>query len=153
MARAKEPVALLKAKGKSHYSKEYLEKREAQEVKVEFTAVQAPEYLPQGLVAKFDEIAGKLLAIGIMTELDEDCLARYLIAEQQYLATSKKLIQATQKGDIGLMERLTRLQGRYFDQCRAAGNDLGLSITSRARLVVPETKEAKPENRFAKFVK
>lgn len=153
MARAKEPVALLKAKGKSHYSKEYLEQREAREVKVDFVDVEPPEYLQQSLRPKFEEIAAKLLAIGVMTELDADCLARYLIAEQQYLNISNRLVDAINRNDIGLMERLTRLQDKYFAQCRASGNDLGLSITSRAKLVVPEVKEAKPENRFAKFVK
>lgn len=153
MPRVKEPVALIRAKGKSHYSKAYLEEREAEELKVDFNDVTAPEYLPPSLVKKFDDIASKLVSIGVMTELDEDCLARYLLAEQQYLATSTSLIKATKAGDITLMERLTRLQGKYFDQCRAAGNDLGLSITSRAKLAVPKVETVEPENRFARFAK
>lgn len=42
-------------------------------------------------------------------------------------------------------------QDRALKQCRACANDLGLSISSRARLVMPEAKEPPKENKFNKF--
>ena len=42
-------------------------------------------------------------------------------------------------------------QDRALKQCRACANDLGLSISSRAKLVMPPPKEEKKENKFAKF--
>ena len=38
-------------------------------------------------------------------------------------------------------------QDKVFKQCRAAASDLGLTITSRCRIVVPK-QEDKPKNPF-----
>ena len=38
------------------------------------------------------------------------------------------------------------LQEKYFKQARACANDLGLTITSRCRLVVPKAPERPEEN-------
>ena len=48
----------------------------------------------------------------------------------------------------------SKVQERYFKQCRACANDLGLTISSRCRLVVPEAKESTPKaNKFKQFEK
>ena len=44
------------------------------------------------------------------------------------------------------------LQDKSFKQCRACANDLGLTITSRCKLILPKTPENPKENKFAKFV-
>lgn len=151
MARPRQPIDLVEAKGKKHLTKKEINDRRDQEPKVECLDVKPPEYLPSNLVNEFNDIAKKLLDIGIMTELDEDCLARYLLSKQNYLHYTKMLNAAIKARKIYDMEKLAALQDKAFKQCRAGASDLGLTISSRCRLVVPKTEEEPKENKFAKF--
>lgn len=151
MARPRQPIELIKAKGKKHLTKAEIEAREKLELKVDLKEVSIPDYLPSKLKKEFNDISKKLLEIGIMTELDEDCLARYLLSKQSYLKYTSMLNKATQHNKIVEMEKLMTMQDKAFKQCRASANDLGLTIASRCKLVMPETKEPPKENKFAKF--
>ena len=151
MGRPRQPIELLEAKGKKHLTKAEIEFRKKTELKVDLKDAVVPDYLTAKLKREFEEIAGKLLEIGIMTELDEDCLARYLISKQSYLKYTSMLNKATQQNKIVEMEKLMTMQDKAFKQCRASANDLGLTIASRCKLVMPETKEPPKENKFAKF--
>lgn len=151
MARPRQPIELVKAKGKKHLTKAEIEAREKSELKVDLKDVNAPSYLPAKLKREFAEIANKLLIVGVMTELDEDCLARYLLSKQSYLQYTSMLTKATKNNNIIEMEKLMTMQDKAFKQCRACANDLGLTIASRCKLVMPETKEPPKENKFTKF--
>lgn len=152
--RNRQPVDLIVAKGKKHLTKAEIEARKALEIKVDFKDVKAPDYLPESLHKEFDEIAGKLLAIGVMTELDEDALARYLLSKQTYLQYTSLLTKALKSNRIGDADKLTTMQDKAFKQCRASASDLGLTIASRCRLVLPEGNTPPPkENKFMKFQK
>ena len=85
------PIDLVIARGKKNLTKAEIATRRAQEVKVDYKDVSPPSYLPAKLRAEFESIAEKLVAIGIMTELDEDCLARYLMSQHNYLKYTKIL--------------------------------------------------------------
>ena len=113
--------------------------------------ISIPEYLPVKLKDEFTLIAFKLLEVGVMTELDEDCLARYLLSKQNYLQYTSMLNKATKNNKISEMEKLMTMQDKAFKQCRACANDLGLTIASRCKLVMPEVKETPKENKFSKF--
>lgn len=53
---------------------------------------------------------------------------------------------------IGELAKLTRLQDLMFKQMRAAANDNGLTITSRAKIVLPAAQEPpKNKNKFEAF--
>lgn len=151
MARPRQPIEVIEARGKKHLTKAEIEARKEAELKVDLKDVKVPNYLPKNLIGEFKEIAGKLLHIGIMTELDEDCLARYLLSKQRYLQYDNLLNKATKKNNIVEMEKLMTMQDKAFKQTRAAATDLGLTIASRCKLVMPETKEPPKENKFAKF--
>lgn len=151
MARPRQPIELIEAKGKKHLTKAEIEARKESELKVDLKDVKVPSYLPKTLVGEFNEIASKLLHIGIMTELDEDCLARYLLSKQSYLQYNNLLNKATKKNNIAEMEKLMTMQDKAFKQTRAAATDLGLTIASRCKLVMPEAKEPPKENKFTKF--
>lgn len=139
MGRNAQPVALLKAKGRTVRPRAYWEEREAREVKVPFDQVSPPDYLKgKKNRAEFMEIAGKLKAIGIFTELDEDVLARYILSKNLYLLYTQKLTQEIAKGDTDTITKYQRLQAEAFKQCRACGSDLGLSITSRCKIQIPQ---------------
>lgn len=138
MPRQKEPAALIRAKGKSHFSEEYLAQREAQEIKVPFTDVQPPDFLTgEKERAEFMEYANKLLAIGIFTELDEDCLARYILSKALYLQYTALLTRLIKKNDLDNLPKMQSLQDKAFRQCHTCATALGLTITSRCKLTIP----------------
>lgn len=151
MARPRQPIELVLAKGKKNLTKAEIETRRAQEIKVDFKDVKPPDYLPAKLKKEFDEIAAKLLAIGIMTELDEDCLARYLIAQSNYLNYTKLLAKAMRTEDMDAIIKAQRAQDMAFKQCQSAANALGLTISSRCKLVMPNVEIVQPRNKFDKF--
>lgn len=153
MAGQKQPIDLVIAKGKKHLTKAEIEKRKEQEITVPFTDIEAPGYLPKELTKEFNEVAEKLKSLKIMTELDEDCLARYLLSKNNYLKITKKLDKVISKKEIDISEidDLISIQDKLFKQCRAAANDLGLSISSRCKLIVPVNPTPQKKNKFDKF--
>ena len=151
MARPRQPIKIIEAKGKKHLTKSEIEKRNKSELKVDLKDICIPSYLTIKLKNEFQEIASKLLQIGVMTELDEDCLARYLLSKKSYIKYTNMLNKATKQNNIIEMEKLMTMQDKAFKQCRACANDLGLTIASRCKLVMPEIKEPPKENKFAKF--
>lgn len=147
MARPRKPVDLMLLEGKTHLTKAEIEQRRKEELNVPFTDVSPPDYLPDKLKIEFMEIAEKLLSLKIMTELDEDTLARYILSKQQYLQFTSLLNKAMRENRLSEMERLSRLQDKAHKQCRSGATDLGLTVTSRLRLVIPEVEPPK-ENKF-----
>ena len=144
MAGPRQPIDLLEYKGNKHLTKAETEARRAAEVKApapQSKRVKPPAYLPKSLHKKFRSLAKQLIAIGILAEIDYDCLARYLLAEQAYLAVTDQVGRAIANQAISLLDDLSKTQTRYFNQCRRAAADLGLTISSRCRLVVPKPPE------------
>lgn len=151
MARPREPVALVLAKGKKHLTREEIAERQAREVQVPFTDILAPSYLSAKQKKVFQELAGKLLAIKIYTELDADALGRYIIAQDLYVAYTRALNKQIKAGDIEGMKAAQGLQDKAFRQAQSSARDLGLTITSRCRLEVPVKEEEPKQNKFAVF--
>lgn len=141
MPKQREPIELVLAKGRKHFTKADIEERLAKEIKVPFKNIEAPAYLSGKMTEEFYDIAYKLLSIGVMTELDEDTLARYLIAKQHYLQYSNLLTKALNKGELENAAKLATTQDKLAKQVRQTAADLGLTITSRCKLVVPEAPE------------
>lgn len=135
--RKKEPIDLLLAKGRSQFSKETIEQRRNSELKVPFKDVVSPDYLSENQKKEFNEIAEKLLALGIMTELDVDCLARYVMSQSLYLSYTAQLAKAIKKGDADAMGKIQNQQDKAFRQAVTCARDLGMTITARCRIVVP----------------
>ena len=158
----KQPIDLVIAKGKKHLTKKEIEERKNSEIKVPYTDVKPPEYLTDEQKDEFKKIADILLSIKIMTELDEDCLAHYIISNTNYITYTKELrninnkLQKTKsaakkKEYMSQIDLYLIYQDRALKQCRACANDLGLSISSRCKLVMPPSKEEPKENKFNKF--
>ena len=153
MARPRQPIKLVQAKGAKHLTKAEIAKREAEELNVPApTVVPPPDYIADApkLVEEFNDIAEKLLALKILTELDADSLARYLLAKQNYLQYTSLLNSAIRKNKVAEMAAIQTMQDKAFKQVRAAASDLGLTISSRCRLVVPQAPEPK-KNKFSRF--
>lgn len=142
MAPNKQATAILRKHGSRHYTKAELAKREAQEVIAPIPQeLHPPSYLPTSLAEKFQTLALPLIGLGLLSELDVDALARYLIAESNYLRVSSRLTKALNSGNLADADKLSTMQDRFFKQCRAAGADLGLTVSSRCNLSVPSGME------------
>lgn len=145
MPKHAEPIDLIIAKGKKHLTKNEIEERREKELKVPFTDVEAPEYLSAAQKKKFDGIAEKLLSLNIMTELDVDCLARYVLAHDMYLAYTSAVTKLIKANDLVLLKDMQNLQDKAFKQAQSAARDLGLTITSRCKIVIPPPPEDEDE--------
>ena len=137
MGRPKKPIALLVAEGKSHLSKAEIYERTEQEVKVPFMNVKAPSYLNKAQKKKFRDIASKLVAIGIMTELDVDCLAMYVISFDLYLSYTEAIVELIDNREMDAVKDTQVMQDKAFRQALSAAKSLGLTITDRCKIVIP----------------
>lgn len=162
----RQPIELVALKGKKHLTKAEIAERKKTEVKAAADKVTAPAYLTQTQKKAFKKIAKELQNIELITNLDIDSLARFVIAQEKYIEVTETLNRQPlmiQKEYLNLkgetvmqtevnteVERLALLQDRYYKQCRQGAADFGLTISSRCRLVVPKAEE-KPQNKFAKF--
>ena len=143
MAGQRQPIELLLAKGKKNFSKAEIEERKSKEVKANTDNIQPPAYLSKELIPNFEYIANQLADIGIMTNLDCEVLARYVMLENQFQQISTKLLQLNI--DDEEYYKFCNLQEKIFKQVRQVGNDLGLSISSRCKLVVPSKEKEEKE--------
>ena len=151
--RKKEPVDLILAKGnKPGLTQAEIKKRRQHENKIkgETNNIQAPDYLPKSLVEKFDNLASQLLAMGLMDNLDCDSLARYISSEYNYQRIMKKINRTGIDNDD--YYGYTLLAEKYFKMARQSASDMGLSISSRLKLAIPDIEE-KEENKFSRFAK
>ena len=172
--KTREPINLILAKGKAHFSKDKIEERRAQELNVPFTNIVVPDYLTAKQKREFNKYAELLLKLEIFTELDVDILAQYCVAHDLYLTYSDQIKKLMSKNDvvrdwkvidklalecddeeqlIDLLETLLRrqrgaeitslmnLQDKAFKQCVACAREMGLTITSRVKLVIPKPPE------------
>ena len=136
--RPREPIDLIKYKNKKHLTSAEYEERKSGELHVPFTEVQPPDYLNTEAQREiFSHYAEMLVSLGIFTELDVDCLARYVLAHELYLTYTSMLLEMDSES-ISVRKDLQNMQDKAFKQAQTAAKDLGLTITSRAKLVVPQ---------------
>ena len=145
--RPREPVDLIKAKGKKHLSQKEYDERKAGELQVPFVDVEPPSYLTATQKKKFTEIAELLLPLGIFTELDVDALGRYVISRELYLEFTKQLKKKLQDSDTDIREitATQAAQDKAFRQCVTSANELCLNVSSRAKLVIPQTTDGEDD--------
>lgn len=151
MGRAKQPIQLLKIKGNKHLTKAEIAEREATEIRAPDDNIVAPNYLNKKQTDTFYTIANELKRIDIMSNIDVDVLARYVIAESLYLKLTRKINSKSVQDDIISFEKYVNMQDKYFKQCQACAKELGLTISSRCKLVVPKKDDKPKENKFSKF--
>ena len=148
----RQSLEVLEGKGRKHLSRSERAQRAAGEVRpAPPKQLRAPEYL-----------TAELKELGLLSSLDYDTLARYLLARQSYLAATQEVI-ALQRGaeradgsrviDTEALDVATRIQDRFFKQCRGCANDMGLTVTSRCRLVLPESARPPEENAFERLMR
>ncbi len=156
MSGKRQPTALVKANGRKHLSRAEERQRLAREAAnptPENAKIRAPDWLSPALRGEFNELRGQLVELGIFAKLDRDTLARYLTARRMYLRAVDLVQEALDTEDAALAAKWGALQDRYFKQCRACANDLGLTISSRCRLVLPKKDEEPEEDELAEFLR
>ena len=155
MAGQRLPIEVVQARGSKHLTKAEIKERKEREIKPVTDDIIAPDYLTKKQKDTFYKLSSQLEKLKIMGETVVDALARYIVANDSYVHTTKQLRKSEVKNDPMKYESWSKIQERNFKMVRASANDLGLSISSRCKLVVPgANKEDKPkENKFAKFEK
>lgn len=158
MAGQRQPLNLILLKGKKHLTKEEIENRKNQEVDAPSDKITPPDYLStKKLKEEFVRIAEELQRVELISNLDVDALARFLLAQEQYVKLTKLLrntepIMTVQNEETGkeysfsneVYTDLLTSQDKLFKQCRQSASDLGLTISSRCRLVVPKQEKPQP---------
>lgn len=160
----RQPTNLVIAKGKKHLTKAEIEERLNVEVQPCMDGIAAPEFLTAKQKREFDKIARQLQKLKVMGETDVDLLARYVTAQSLYEEAVKDLREVQKqrpKGDkvavktmvmwAEMLGRLDKRQDRYFKQAQVAASALGLTISSRCKLIVPVKEEQKKVNKFSQF--
>ena len=155
--RRKQPVDLIAAKGRKHLTKREYTDRKSQEIQAPNDNIKAPNFLSKKERDLFDEIASTLLEIGIMTNLKSYTNYRKVTKELNKIKfKTDKMLDVEE--DVQLMQQynqfgsLSKVQNRYFKQCIESAKELGLTISSRCKLVMPVSDGEKPINKFSKYV-
>lgn len=150
----RQKLAVLEGNGRKHLSKSEKAQRAAQEVDLPKPAkMRVPKWLPEYLKADFRALAKELLAADMgAAQLDRDTLGRYVVAQHQFTAACKLVQDALDQEDVDQANKWTKAQKSYFEQARACANDLGMTITSRCRLVLPEGARTKEPNPFERMM-
>ena len=147
------PTAVIQARGAKHLSRAETARRLAGELHPEPPKqIRCPEDLPETLRKDFLALGKELKELGIFCKLDYDTLTRYLTARQFWKQAGEEVAKALETGDGKEAERWSAIQDRFFKQCRNCANDLGLTVTSRCRLVVPEKEPEAEDNPFLKLL-
>lgn len=163
--RNKEPLSVILGKGKSnHLTKDEIARRQKQEddLKGYTDNIEAPAYLTAAQKKDFNHYAKELVRLNIFSNLDVDSLARYVDSKDQYVKLIKALrkikptivVEMEDGAKIPIANeaytKLMRSKNMLFTECRSAASDLGLSITSRLKLVIPKTEDDKPKSEAQK---
>lgn len=149
---ARKPLAVIMGNGNtSHLTKEEILQREQQEIKAPSDNIKIPKYLTdKKLKTEFKRLSKELVNINLMSNLDCDSLARFLIAQNEYVRVTEEInktqlmIENEETGELEVnnsYERLVVVHDKFFKQARSAASDLGLTISSRCKLVIPKQEE------------
>ena len=150
----RQPTDVVLANGRKHLSRAEEAQRRAGEVKLpQAETARPPGWLPKELKKTFRTLGKQLIQAKLYTELDADTLGRYVAAQHQWELATGHVEEALEAADQEEADGWSRIQDRYFKQARACANDMGLTITSRCRLVVPGAGEPdEPENQFLQLI-
>lgn len=151
----REKLSVLEGKGRKHLSEQEKAQRAAQEINLPKPAkLPVPKWLPPQYRTAFRKLSKQLLEVDIgVAELDADTVARYVVAQANYTAVLPLVQKAMTEEDVAMLKEYTKAQNTYFTQARACANDMGMTITSRCRLVLPESSQPKEPNAFEEMLR
>lgn len=136
------PTDVVKARGNKHLSRAEEEARRAGELHVDPPEkATPPKWLPKELRREFKQLGDKLIPLGLYTELDQDVLGQFLLCRQRWLGADEHAAEFIELGLADQAAKWTSTQASYFKQCRQCAQALGLDVSSRCKLVIPQKDE------------
>lgn len=139
MSGKRQPTSVVVENGKKHLTQAETDARLDAEVKVEPPEKAIPpRWLQKKFHGEFQELGELLLRAELYTELDRDVLGQYLVTRERWTRADKLAAAAIRAKDEELAKSWNSIQASYFKQCRQCAEAMGLSITSRCRLVLPK---------------
>ena len=145
MAGQRQPIELVIAKGRKHLTKSEIEQRKSTEVKAPADNIKPPSNLNKEQKKEFKKISKQLIELEIMSNLDCDSLGFYLIAKGRFDKVKEELDKLDPLINSDEYDKFSRFEERHRKQCREHAIDLGLTISSRCKLVIPSRKEENKE--------
>lgn len=147
------PTDVVKERGRKHLSKTEEAERRQGEVKLpKPKKISPPKWLPEYLKDDFKALAKELLAADMgAAGLDRDTIGRYLVASRQYTAAAIQVQDALDAENSEKATEWMNIQDKCFKQANKCANDMGMTLTSRCKLVVPK-KEEPSEDEFTAFL-
>ena len=82
----------------------------------------------------------------MVARTDADTIATYCMARTEWIHATKRVNAALTSGNLDDANGWGLVQDRFFKQARACANDLGLTISARCRLIVPEKPPGAEDN-------
>lgn len=151
----RQKLSVLEGKGRKHLSKSEKAQRAAGEINVQKPdKMPVPEWLPKDYRTAYRRLSRQLLEADMgVAGLDADTVARYVVAQANYTAMLPLVQKAMAEDDVAMLKEYTKAQNTYFTQARACANDMGMTITSRCRLVLPESSQPKEPNAFEEMLR
>ena len=92
---------------------------------------EAPAWLAGSLRARWAELAPVFWRMGTLSELEVPTLARYILAENNYLKVSDQLQTVLNKGDSEEVGKWLTAQDKLIKQILTLGEALGLTAEKR----------------------
>lgn len=146
MAGSRQPTDVVLANGRKHMTKAEEADRRSHEISLQ-PAKKAipPKWLGRGfdddaakaLKTEFRKLGKQLIDVGLYADLDADTLAHYLVARHQWETAAAYAEQYLQSGEVKEADVWGKIQERYFSAARRCASDMGLTLSSRCKLIVP----------------
>lgn len=151
MARPRQPVALLQAKGKKHLTKSEIEERKSKELKVNSENIKTPSFFSKKLTNEFEAFVEEYKRFDILDNTDSDPLGRYIFLKNEFEKVAKKLSKTgpdNEKYD-GYLKKISNIS----KELNVLEVRFGITPGNRCKLVIPTKQDDKPPNKFSKFIK
>lgn len=151
---------------KKHYTKNEIEKKKKNEESLygDNSRLKAPSWLNGEGKKEFKRVVSEMKEIEafnkMLSNLDLTALAMYSDAYANYIELTKKIHEegtvctfTNTKGQTNtIVSPLVQAQMKYIDIIMKCSTKLGLSVSDRLKLVVPDTNKLE-ENKFLSYVR
>ncbi len=93
-----------------------------------------PAYLGGALARRWEELAPELVKMGTLDALNADLLAKFILAENEYLKISERVQGAINGGDGDEAGKWINAQAKLSGQILRLGAELGITPGARRAL-------------------